>query len=169
MICRACGFSPRAASQPAIIASLASVSVACPCTIPARSYRASAASVRPVARSRVACCCQASRCRRTSVISTAPTRSAIARNAAPASIACNCSGSPTSTTFAPADSARDNSRSICREPIIPASSTTSTSQSASTSLPCSHWNSRLCTVRLAIPAPASSCSAAMPDSAAPRT
>jgi hypothetical protein len=46
-----------------------------------------------------------------------------ARNAAPASIARSCSESPTRTTFAPAASAADSRRSICREPIIPAGKT----------------------------------------------
>ncbi len=68
----------------------------------AAAYRSSASAVRPVASSRVASRCQSSRCRRTAVISRAPCRSASARNAAPASIACSCSGSPTSTTLAPA-------------------------------------------------------------------
>ena len=41
-----------------------------------------------------------------------PTRSAIARKAAPASIACSCSGSPTSTILAPAFCTVDSTRSI---------------------------------------------------------
>jgi hypothetical protein len=57
--------------------------------------------VRPVARCRVASCCQPSCWRRTSLISTPPWRSWIARNAAPASMAWSCCGSPTNTTFAP--------------------------------------------------------------------
>ena len=75
-------------------------------------------AVRPVASARVASRCQSSRCRRISVISAAPCRSVTLRNAAPAPIACNCSGSPTITTFAPASRAWDSTRSIWREPIL---------------------------------------------------
>ena len=54
----------------------------------------------------VAMRCQSTRCRRGSVMAITPTRSAMARNAAPASIACSCSASPTSTSLAPAACAR---------------------------------------------------------------
>ena len=84
-------------------------------------------------------------------------------------MACSCSGSPTSTSLAPARSAAEITRSIWREPIIPASSITSTSREVSSSLPCPQACSRLAIVRDVIPEPPSSVSAAIPDRAAPRT
>ena len=77
---------------------------------------------------RVASRCQSSCCRRTSVISAAPCRSASARNAAPASIACSCSDRRPAPPWRRASRPRASTRSICREPIIPASSITSTSR-----------------------------------------
>ena len=62
-----------------------------------------------------------------------------------------------------------STRSIWREPIMPASSTTSTSLGPSCSRPCPHACSRLAMVRDRIPDPPSRFSAAMPDKAAPRT
>src|SRR6185295_11992188 len=55
------------------------------------------------------------------------------RNAAPASIACNCLISPTSTTLAPASAAWDSTCSSWRVPTIPASSITRTSRAVSRS------------------------------------
>src|SRR3954462_8635020 len=53
-------------------------------------------------------------------------------------MACSCSGSPTSTTLAPASAAWLSTRSICREPTRPASSITSTSRLVSCLRPCPH-------------------------------
>lgn len=128
-----------------------------------------ASPVRPEASSRVACCCQLSCWRRTSVISAPPWRSWIARNAAPASTACSCCGSPTSTTLAPASAAWESTRSICRVPTMPASSMTSTSREVSRSRPCDQPCSRLAIVREPMPEPFSRPSAAIPDKVAPRT
>jgi hypothetical protein len=81
----------------------------------------------------------------------------------------SCSTSPTSTTLAPRFSASEMTLSICRVPIIPASSITSTSLGDSSWRRCPHWCSRLAMVREAMPEPCSRFSAAMPDSAAPCT
>jgi hypothetical protein len=70
--------------------------------------------------------------------------------------------------FAPASAAWDSTRSIWRVPTMPASSMTSTSREVSMSRPLPHC-SMLAMVRDAMPEPLSSPSAAMPDSAAPRT
>jgi hypothetical protein len=101
--------------------------------------------------------------------STNPTRSATARKAAPGPIGCNCSGSPTSTIFAPARSASVMNRESCFEPTMPASSITNTSRGPSWSNPRSQPRSQLPGCATAMPDDSSNPSAALPASAAPWT
>ena len=73
------------------------------------------------------------------------------------------------TTLVPASEAWDSTRSNCRVPTMPASSITSTSRVESRSRPWFQPCSKLAMVRDAMPDPLSRFSAAMPDSATPRT
>jgi hypothetical protein len=68
-----------------------------------------------------------------------------------------------------ASAAWDSTASNWRVPTMPASSITSTSRDVSRSRPCAQPCSMLAMVRDAMPDPLSRFSAAMPDSAAPRT
>ena len=105
----------------------------------------------------------------TSVNKAKPVRSVMARNAAPASMGCSCSGSPTRTIFAPADFAAARKAASCGDATMPASSRTNTSPGRRVSRPCFQASCQLASVRDGMPDDPCNASAALPASAPPMT
>ena len=120
-------FSDTALCQSFTITSLAFATSSNACTISLFLYSPIASPISPSANNFVASICQLSFCLLMSFNSTCPTLSIIPLNAPPASIACNCCGSPISTTFASANVTSSIIFDKSLLPNIPASSTTTMS------------------------------------------